>query len=188
MTDARGLRHILEGYLQADTGAGSVDFKSFLVALSAVSTSEGAEAAREWAVRAVSPTLDYSSLRKLRKYLVDQQAGGLRIAVLGGPTTSQLVELIEIFLAGAGIQAEIFEGEYGLFRQEILAPGSALDSFRPQVIFLATGASDVALRPDLSTGAAEISQLLEAELANWSRLWSRANERWGATVIQNSFV
>ena len=81
---------------------------------------------------------------KLRRFLAQSKTSGasgprLRLAILGGPTTTQLRQFIEIFLAAEGIVSEIYESDYGLFRQEILTPGSGLDVFQPQVIFLATG-------------------------------------------------
>jgi FkbH-like protein len=178
---------VLESYLQHDSTARINNFKPFLKALEIVSSSDGLIRAAEYASRAVSPYLDYSSLRKLRKYLIKPGSESLRIAVLGGPTTLQLVELLEVFLAGAGISATILQCEYGLFRQEILAPSDKLDQFKPQVVFLATSSRDVVRCPDVTNGNDEVSALLEAEVSDWLRLWTLANERWGATVIQNTF-
>ena len=45
----------------------------------------------------------------------------------------------------AGLHAEIWEGEYGLFRQNVLMPDPELDAFAPQVLFFATHANDAAL-------------------------------------------
>ena len=131
---------VIESYLQNDSAARKNSFKSFLKALEIASSSDGKIRAAEWAARAVTPYLDYSSLRSLRKYIQKPESEGLRIAVLGGPTTLQLVELLEVFLAAAGISATIIQGEYGLFRQEILAPTGRMDLFKPQVIFIATSA------------------------------------------------
>ena len=89
---------------------------------------------------------------KLRGYLqaakaVGAAGGAMRLAILGGPTTTQLRQFLECFLAAEGMPVEIYEGDYGLFRQEILAPGSGLDAFRPQVIFVATGAATSSASP-----------------------------------------
>jgi FkbH-like protein len=153
---------------------------------------EGGAAARGWAARAVSPLLDYSSLMKLRRFLVPQPAEAamgnpLRLAILGGPTTTQLRQLIEVFLAGEGMAVEVYEADYGLFRQEILTPGSGLDAFGPQVVFLATGARDVARRPDVDQDEEAVARLAAEERDDWAHLWETSRTRWNATVVQNNF-
>ena len=178
---------VIDSYLQNDSAARAKTFKTFLNALETVTSQNGQQQAAELAARAVSPNLDYSSLRRLRRFLQKPKPEALRIAVLGGPTTQQLVELLEIFLAGAGISAIIYQAEYGLFRQEILAPTSSMDDFKPQVIFIATSARDIIRRPEILSERSQVAALLEAEVSDWQRLWDLANERWGATVIQNTF-
>jgi FkbH-like protein len=129
---------------------------------------------------------------KLRRFLPgdspDSASGRLlRLAILGGPTTIQLRQLLELFLAGEGIVAEIYEAEYGLFRHEILTPGSGLDRFAPEIVFLATGARDVTRLPPPDADAAAVEQFAETELADWMQLWETAKSRWNATLIQNNF-
>ncbi len=128
----------------------------------------------------------------LRRYMPTRKAGesttaALRLAILGGSTTTQLRQFIEAFLASEGMDAEVYEGDYGLFRQEILTPGSGLDAFGPQVIFLATGARDVARFPAIEMDDEAVGRVAAEEFEDWSRLWETANARWNATVIQNNF-
>jgi FkbH-like protein len=190
-----GLEHdqeSLHSYVQLDAPARRPRFNEFIGVLKRVSEREGPAAARAWAVRAVNPLVDYSSLMKLRRFLPDEafaaNAGRVvRLAILGGPTTIQLRQLIELFLASEGIAAEIYEAEYGLFRQEILTPGSGLDAFGPEIVFLATGARDVTRLPPIEADEAAVAQFAETELADWMQLWETAKSRWNATLIQNNF-
>ncbi|HXY34985.1 MAG TPA: HAD-IIIC family phosphatase [Planctomycetaceae bacterium] len=192
MTGSQHDQETLQAYLQLDAPARRPRFAEFLGALKAVSQQEGPAAARSWAARAASPLLDYSSLLKLRRFLVADNPNGsssrvTRLAILGGPTTIQLRQLIEVFLAGEGIAAEIYEAEYGLFRQEILTPGSGLDAFAPEIVFLATGARDVTRLPPIDADHAAVDQFADQELAEWTRLWKTAQSRWNAALIQNNF-
>ncbi len=157
---------------------------------------EGREAAAAWARRAISPLLDYTALMKLRRFLLTESSGEgrpadgrnvLRLAILGGPTTTQLRQLIEVFLSGEGIAAEIFEAEYGLFRQELLNPSPELEAFQPQVVLLATSVRDILRFPELDWDEADVARLADDEMLAWSQLWEAANSRWNATVIQNNF-
>lgn len=184
---------LIESYLQSDASLRAGQFSRFSAALrSAIADGRQAEA-RAWALRAVSPTLDYTSLLGLGRILraAPAEASGespLRLAVLGGPTTHQLVELLRLFLAAQGVPIELYEGDYGLFRHEILAPRSGLDAFQPQVVFLATSSRDVMRLPSLvEDDDTAVAKLLESELDSWQGLWGRIHERWGANVVQNTF-
>lgn len=183
---------IVKEYVQADRATSVGQFSAFLRALKSIAERDGLTAAVPWAARAMSPHLDYSSALKLSRWLVPTKVAGrgdncLRIAILGGPTTIQLVQLIEAFLVAEGIASEILETEYGVFRQEILSPGSSLDKFRPQIVFLATGAVDISHFPHPGMADNAVIELANAEIAQWQALWESANGRWGATVIQNTF-
>jgi FkbH-like protein len=178
-------------YLQLDAPARKPRFAAFIQSLKTLAGSGQTEAAGQWAARAVSPLLDYPSLMSLRRFLKAPRAAAgshaMRLAILGGPTTIQLRQLIELFLAGEGIAAEIYEAEYGLFRQEILSDGSALDAFRPEVVFLATSARDVGRFPPIDADLQTVERLADAELTQWQGLWARAQSRWNATIVQNNF-
>jgi FkbH-like protein len=192
MTEQHNPTDALVSHLQLDVSAQQPHFAEFMRDLKRLDKQEGPASARAWACRAVNPLLDYSSLTKLRRFVLQEQTRPssmrvLRLAILGGATTTQLRRLIEVFLAGEGIAAEIYEGDYGLFRQEILTPGSALDAFQPQVVFLATGARDVSRYPAIDADAAAVESLAVAEVADWAHLWETANSRWNATPIQNNF-
>jgi FkbH-like protein len=175
----------LEAYHQADAGPRRELFDALISALKTLAAKDKS-AAELWALRAVSPDLDYSSLMKLRRFAAPRKSeNALRVAVLGGPTTTQLAQLLELFVAAEGIDARLYEGHYGLFRQEILAPDSELDAFKPQIVVLAVDARDVAYRGGGAEGAAAAR---DAEAARWASLWETAHRRWNCTVIQNTFV
>jgi FkbH-like protein len=192
LIDSERLAAALTTHLQSDVRTRQPQFAEFVGTLKQIAQAQGVDSARTWACRAVSPLLDYSSLMKFGRFVVranpaDDSTDALRLAIVGGPTTLQLRQLIEIFLAAEGIRAVVFEGEYGLFRQEILNPGSALDAFKPDLLFLAVGARDIARFPAMGASAAEADRFAAGELSDWSSLWEIARSRWNATVIQNNF-
>jgi len=181
---------LLEAYLRADAPQRAAMFKEFVSHLKAMAVGGDIDGAVEWARRAVSIDLDYSSHLSLRKILQQAPESGkeaLRIAVLGGPTTTQFVWLLQSFLQGSGVAAEVFEGEYGLFRQSILMPDPGLDAFRPQIVFLATNARDLPETALPATRREELDAQADEEAEQWRQLWRLANERWGCQIIQNLF-
>ena len=148
--------------------------------------------------RAFLPTSDFTSLQslyriygKLKPHVEPPQK--TRLAILGSFTTTQLAQAIELALFSMGGGVEIFEADYGVYRQEILDPGSDVYRFRPNIVFLATSWRDLIHRPALDLAgtmyswSAEVTALVDAELAGWSTLWRTAHDRLGCLVVQNSF-
>ncbi len=104
MTEPLPPSEVLQAYLQADADHRTAHFAEFIRALKIVASENGDAAARGWARQAVSPLVDYSCLIKLHRFLIDSgsaSGGGnakrLRLAILGGPTTIQLRQLVEVF-------------------------------------------------------------------------------------------
>ena len=52
--------------------------------------------------------------KKLRRQLLENKGlRNIRIAVLGGTTTNELVDLLELLLLDSGFQPEFHQSEYG---------------------------------------------------------------------------
>lgn len=141
----------------------------------------------------VLPTMDYTSAQSLLRVFKQllgrvQSRHKIKLAVTGSFTTSQLVSLIQLHLFAAGIDADIYEADYGVFRQEILDSSSGLYAFTPQVLFLATTWRDLAHRPESASDLAEEARRLEAEQRDWSGLWQAVKAKLRCEVIQNNFV
>ena len=121
----------------------------------------------------------------LRKIPRDQLEGQrrIRIALLGGFTTQLLHPLLEVACFRDGILAEIYEAEYGIFRQEVLDPTSALHRFRPDVVILATSWRDAHLPPV----HADPDQAVQSLVEGFAGLWRICNQTLGAHVIQHAF-
>ena len=141
---------------------------------------------------ALTPTLDYTSAQALNQFYkaLPSPAKGpsrIKLAILGGFTTHQLRDLVELYLFAAGVSVEIYESDYGVFRQEILDPSSALYEFAPNVVFLATHWRNIGHLPALSDSPRRVGDLLEAEYRDWSQLWQTVHDRLGSQVLQNNF-
>lgn len=143
--------------------------------------------------RTALPDLDYTSaqsLARLYRRAADRAAPAgqpVRVAVLGSSTTDQLSALLDLYLFAGGVSAEIYESDFGVFRQEILDPDSGLYTFNPNTVFLATGWRDLGHVPGVGDTGAAVSQQAEAELEDWSLLWQTMHDRIGCQVIQNNF-
>ncbi len=106
-----------------------------------------------------------------------------RIALLGGSTTQLMRPLLELVCFRDGIEAEIYEAEYGLYRQEVLDRSSALHRFAPDVVLIATHWRDAQL-PPLSEDA---DAAVEGLAAGFEALWEICRRELRAHVIQHNF-
>jgi FkbH-like protein len=103
-----------------------------------------------------------------------------RLALLSSSTTALLAPVLRACLFRDGIAADVYEGSYGAFRQEILDAGSALYAFAPEVVVLLVNHRDLAVGPRDGWGLAEG---VGAELRN---LWKTLQERLPCHVIQST--
>ena len=143
--------------------------------------------------RVVDSRLDFTSVQSLCR-LYDRCRGKgsaelqtTKLAVLSSSTSDQLIQIIELFLLAGGVKAEVYQADYGLFRQEILDPDSGLYAFKPNGIFVGTHWRDLTNWPRLADGADRVGECVSAEVAQWSQLWRTAHERAGCQIIQNNF-
>jgi FkbH-like protein len=142
---------------------------------------------------AVDPSLDFTAAQSLCRLLRQirprsaTQDPPVKLAVLSNHTTSELVRLIDLFLFAGGLDASIYQPEYGTFTQEVLDPNSQLYYAGPQFIFFATGWRDLAHPPALGQSRFEVQASIQAEITHWSSLWNAAHARLGCQIIQNNF-
>jgi FkbH-like protein len=141
--------------------------------------------------RTIVPWLDYTSFQslcRLHKSLAARASPARsKVAVLGGVTTTKLAMAVELAIFSMGGEVEVFETDYGVYRQDILDPNSVLYERKPNTIFLATSYRDLIHRPALDSSCEDVQRLVEAEVAQWSSLWRNAHQRVGCQIIQNNF-
>lgn len=142
--------------------------------------------------RLVGPGLDYTTAN-----LMHRQLGALRnkigfkerktkVALLGSFTTKPLADLLDLFLFAGAVGMDLYEADYGTFRQEILDPASGLQRFRPEFLILATTWRDLGRRPEMSDDREIVERKVEDEVADWEALWG-ATRGLGCQIIQNNF-
>jgi FkbH-like protein len=182
----------LDKYVRAPADDCAEAFSELLAELRSLMADECWAVAASMVERAILPNCDFTTLQSLFRVYTKLKPHSkprptTRLAILGGFTTTQLAQAIELALFSMGGCVEIMEADYGVYRQEILDPSSELYRFQPNVVFLATSWRDLIHRPALGMGRAEVAATVEAEVADWSALWRTAHDRLGCLVMQNSF-
>lgn len=125
----------------------------------------------------------------IKKKLLENGSGWIdkKIAVLGGSTTHEIVEQLELFLLHHGIRPEFYQSEYGLYWEDAVFGNSELDAFHPDIIYVHTNWRNITTFPDLEHTAAEVDSILEGEFSRLKSMWEAIKKRYGCPVIQNNF-
>jgi len=141
---------------------------------------EAAPALRE-AVRAAS---GYRTLRQADAALRGLRRKGLfpgalrpyRIALLSAFNADFLPEVLRPLLFAAGLDARFWTGPFGQVRQPLLGPAADLETFRPELVVLAT-----------DWRSADPATAAEAHVEELRQLWRICHERFGAAAIQFNY-
>ena len=110
----------------------------------------------------------------------------VRIAILGGSTTSAIVDLLEILVLLSGLDPTFHESEYGRFYDDPVHDPQSLIAFGPDVVYIHTSCHNV---PPLSPGTTgpELEAQVRSQLARFRAIWDAIDQNLGCQVIQNNF-
>lgn len=106
-----------------------------------------------------------------------------RVAILGATTTSLLTPVLRGLCFRDGVAAELYEGMFGAYRQEILDPSSGLHRFAPTLTIVATHWRDLGLPAVSADEDAEVERIV-SEL---EALWRALAETTPCHVVQHAF-
>lgn len=130
-----------------------------------------------------------SRRKKLRRELLESGAEFIdkRVAILGGSTTHDVKDALELFLLHYGIRCSFYESEYGQYWQDAMFPNPELEAFRPDILYIHTSSRNILRWPSLSEDEAAAEALLEEEYGRFSGIWGRLAEVYRCPIIQNNF-
>ena len=110
-----------------------------------------------------------------------------KIAILGGSTTSDIKQILELFLLNYGIKPEFFESEYNKYYEDAVFGNPELDEFEPDLVFVHTTTRNIAKYPQVTDSPEQIDALIEETMGRFEQIWQSLAERFKCTVIQNNF-
>ena len=108
------------------------------------------------------------------------------IAILGGSTSAEIKNALELFLLNVGIKPEFYESEYNKYYEDALFTPSELLEFKPEIIYIHTSQVNIAHYPKLQDSHEMIAQDLQKELDKYQSIW-RALAKFDCAIIQNNF-
>jgi FkbH-like protein len=157
-----------------------------------VSVASKTEAAQSGDLRALRyPFAAADILRKrhlIKKELLKQtNLVPTRIAILGGSTTTQIRDMLELFLLAKGIEPVFYESGYNRYSEDVLFGNPELWNFRPDIVFIHTTWHNVSQFPQLLESETEVEPHVRREMARFVSLWEKIHTELGAVIIQNNF-
>lgn len=110
-----------------------------------------------------------------------------RIAILGGATTNNIRQILELFLLNYGIKPSFYESEYNQYYEDGMFPNPQLEAFAPDIIYICTCNRNILEYPDLSDTKERINRKLLQTTERFQGLWNRLTDIYHCPIIQNNF-
>lgn len=128
--------------------------------------------------------------KSIKKELLLQDSGAFiekRIAILGGSTTNDIKNILELFLLNYGIRPSFYESEYNQFYEDGMFPNPVLEEFAPDIIYIHTSNRNISEYPVLSDTKDVVTQKINAVLQKFEGLWEHIADTYHCPIIQNNF-
>ncbi|MEG1742813.1 MAG: HAD-IIIC family phosphatase [Clostridia bacterium] len=137
------------------------------------------------------PKLIVKNRKKLKRELSEKlssKAKKIKIAVLGGSTTNDVVDILELFLLDMDILPTFYASEYSMYWQDAMFGNEELDVFKPDVIYIHTSERNLhKFYPSLSASFDDAQKSIDNAYNHFSSMWDVLEKKFGCTIIQNNF-
>ena len=122
-----------------------------------------------------------------RKLLENNNLLEKNIAILGGSTTCEVKNMLEIFLLNYGIKPIFYESEYNQYYEDAVFGNEELDNFNPDIIYIHTTNRNIVEYPTIYDDKKTVNEKLNSEYEKFKRIWEKLFEKFNCTIIQNNF-
>lgn len=110
-----------------------------------------------------------------------------RIAILGGSTTREIRNILELFLLNFGIEPSFYESEYNQFYEDGMFDNPELVEFNPEIIYVHTSNRNILNWPVVSDNVEDVDSKIDTEYVKYELLWDHLAEKYQCAIIQNNF-
>ncbi|MCR5734711.1 MAG: HAD-IIIC family phosphatase [Lachnospiraceae bacterium] len=110
-----------------------------------------------------------------------------KIAVLGGSTTHDIINITDLFLLDQGIKAEFYESEYAKFWEDVMFDNEELVAFKPDVVYIHTSNRNIRNYPVMGMSKEDVDSCLNADYEYFLKLWEKIRDTYHCPIIQNNF-
>ena len=110
-----------------------------------------------------------------------------RIAILGGVTTRNIKDILELFLLNYGIKPVFYESEYNQYYEEGAFSNAELKKFMPDLVYICTSIRNITDFPLLMDSSEIVKHKMSAVYDKFMQLWNHLADTYHCPVIQNNF-
>ena len=110
-----------------------------------------------------------------------------KIAILGGSTTNDIKNILELFLLNNKIKPTFYESEYNQYYEDAVFPNAELENFNPDIIYIHTTNRNITKYPIITDSVEIIDGLIEDEFKKFSTIWNSLAAKYNCPIIQNNF-
>ena len=130
-----------------------------------------------------------SKKKKLKRELLNSSTNftDIKVAVLGGSTTNDIIQILELFLLNYGLKPTFYESEYNQYYQDAVFDNPELATFHPDIVYLHTSNRNITKYPEIGDSAETVGMLLDNEVEKFVKIWSSLTEKYHCPIIQNNF-
>ena len=128
------------------------------------------------------------ALARVPPAAIDVRLTRMRLALLSSVTIAQLVPGLRVAALRRGFFLDVFAGGFGQYRHELFDPASHLQSFAPDVVVLSLSARQLMGSIPLEADFEHVERVLQAEVAELRGLWGAARNRFGGSVLQQTYL
>lgn len=131
----------------------------------------------------------YRYKRKIKKELKAKLNNPIqvKIAVLGGSTTHNLIELLEMFLMQYNIEPSFYESEYAQYWQDAVFGNEELNRFSPDLVYIHTSCRNITDFPDVYYTQEKTEELVKEQYSYFEKMWIALEQKFSCPIIQNNF-
>jgi fkbH domain len=126
--------------------------------------------------------------KKIKKMILSEKKSFLekKIAILGGSTTSEIKNTIEVFLLKEGIKPIFYESEYNKYYEDALF-SEELIKFNPEIIYIHTNIRNIDNFASIGFSEEENKKRLHIEKEKFKKIWENLFSKFSCVIIQNNF-
>jgi len=108
------------------------------------------------------------------------------VAILGGSSSHEIKDILELYLLRIGITPSFYESEYNRYFEEAVLDQSKLLLFSPDIVYIHTSIKNIAYFPNPSSSDNEVEKMIEDEFLRFQSIWESL-EALSCIIIQNNF-
>lgn len=109
-----------------------------------------------------------------------------KVAILGGSTTSEIKNILELFLLNENIKPIFYESEYNKYYEDALF-SEELEKFSPDIVYIHTNYHNITFFPTIEDKDDEVREILEKEYGKFQSIWKSLEKKFNCVIIQNNF-